>query len=422
MLYSKINYYFTKIIGICLFFFGITAPVYGEEYLLQQVFDLGKNAAYSAEFNPTGQHVTTLATNHQIEIRSFPGGTRLKAISTEKHQATVLVLHPDDNTLITGGTDNTINIWSQEQGVVTRTLREHMSPITSLALDRTGSFLVSGDREGTLVLWDLKQFSKVAIIKQAHQGTIRSLSFHPNGHVFASGGDDSKIRIWEVPTLKPLNTFKGHSQSITHLSFTPTGDVLVSSSLDKTLKSWNWKQEKFLKTFTGHTDEVRSFDIDSHGETVISGGMDHSLRIWNLKDGTLRSEITTDAPVIQLHLDASNRQIAVSLEQRFVQFWTLGSSEKIKTFDAHQQAVTSLQFSNHDKYLISSSFDKTFKIWDLEQNTSLRIYPTEQHQIQEILLHPNGKELLRQEVMGRLVIGTCKRVNGSVHSPCTKEK
>jgi WD40 repeat protein len=47
------------------------------------------------------------------------------------------------------------------------------------------------------------------------------------------------IRLWEVPTGRPLARWEAHDANITVLAFRPDGRTLVSGAADGMLKLWD---------------------------------------------------------------------------------------------------------------------------------------------------------------------------------------
>jgi WD40 repeat protein len=47
------------------------------------------------------------------------------------------------------------------------------------------------------------------------------------------------IRLWEVPTGRPLARWEAHDANITALAFRPDGRTLVSGAADGMLKLWD---------------------------------------------------------------------------------------------------------------------------------------------------------------------------------------
>ena len=76
------------------------------------------------------------------------------------------------------------------------------APIYSIDWSSDGRLIAIGSSDNSLTLLSLDaddKLQQVVVRKQAHEGDVNCVSWHPTKpHVLASGGDDEKVKVWSV--------------------------------------------------------------------------------------------------------------------------------------------------------------------------------------------------------------------------------
>lgn len=99
--------------------------------------------------------------------------------------------------------------------------------LSSLCLAGDGA-LVIGDGAGTIRVLDRESFAERAVF-EAHGGGVAALAVLPGGRSLVSGGEDGRIRFWELDALpRPKLEGSGHESPVADLSFAADGARLLS--------------------------------------------------------------------------------------------------------------------------------------------------------------------------------------------------
>ncbi|MEH2453638.1 WD40 repeat domain-containing protein, partial [Nostoc sp.] len=72
---------------------------------------------------------------------------------------------------------------------------------------------------------------------KGHQGTVRGVSFSPDGKTIATASLDGTARLWNLQG-QLLQEFKGHQGTVRGVSFSPDGKTIATASLDGTARLW----------------------------------------------------------------------------------------------------------------------------------------------------------------------------------------
>ena len=142
--------------------------------------------------------------------------------------------------LFTGCDDGTLRLFdSRTQNASRSVCVDGGAAIADMELSRDGTVLTvaAGERvsffdAATLDLLKSHQFPRL----------IESVSLHPttsgNEGTFIAGGTDLWVRVYDYQSGKEVECYKGHHGPVHCLRFCPTGDRFASGSDDSTIRIW----------------------------------------------------------------------------------------------------------------------------------------------------------------------------------------
>jgi WD40 repeat protein len=85
----------------------------------------------------------------------------------------------------------------------------------------------------------------------AHDGFVLDLDFSPGSRSLASTSEDRSVRLWEVPSGRPIGVLHGHADFVQAVAFAPDGRELASGGLEGTMKVWD-RRSSFPIVFDRH--------------------------------------------------------------------------------------------------------------------------------------------------------------------------
>jgi WD40 repeat protein len=204
-----------------------------------------------------------------------------------------------------------------------------------------------------------------------HTCWVTSIQKLDNSRVLTTSADRT-LKIWDMDTLKCVNTLRGHSDWV--LCATKVADgLIVSGSLDKTLKMWDLETMACTACMIGHTDAVTCVVQLSNG-MIVSGSDDQTLQIWEIEDKGTRSSATFQCKELGRHsgwvtclVQLSNGYVVSGGSDAVIKVWSVmaEATDCMFTVRAHDGAVRCLT-QLEDGRVVTGSSDDTLKVWSFE--------------------------------------------------------
>uniref|UniRef100_A0A9J7ZR37 Striatin, calmodulin binding protein 3 n=1 Tax=Cyprinus carpio carpio TaxID=630221 RepID=A0A9J7ZR37_CYPCA len=286
------------------------------------------------------------------------------------------------------------------------TLRSHFDGVRALAFHPVEPVLVTVSEDHTLKLWNLQKtvpakksasFDVEPIYTfRGHIGPVLSLAVTSSGEQCFSGGIDSTIQWWNIPSsnVDPYDTYDpsvlagtllGHSDAVWGLAYSGIKNRLLSCSADGTIKLWN-PQEKSpcLSTFNSDRSEYHGVptSIDFNGCDPA-----HMVASYNTGDVVVY-DLETSQPVLVFsaqgetipfgnHINkvVTHPTLPITVtahEDRHIKFFDNKSGKPIHAMVAHLDAVTSLAIDPNGIYLMSGSHDSSIRLWNMDSKTCVQ--------------------------------------------------
>ena len=258
---------------------------------------------------------------------------------------------------------------------------------------------------------------------EEHDGPVRGIDFHKTQPLFASGGDDYKIKVWSYQTRRCLFTLNGHLDYVRTVFFHHELPWILSCSDDQTIRIWNWQNRSLICTMTGHNHYTMCAQFHPKEDLIVSASLDQSVRVWDIsglrkkhsapqamsfedqmaRAGQNQADMfgNTDA-VVKFVLEGHDRGvnwvafhptlplIVSAGDDRLIKLWRMSETKawEVDTCRGHFQNSSACLFHPHQDLILSVGEDKTIRVWDLNKRTSVQSFKRENDRFWVIAAHP----------------------------------
>ena len=225
---------------------------------------------------------------------------------------------------------------------------------------------------------------------EGHKDIIICLDVDWSGHWLATGAKDNTARLWRLdPATSKYESaavFEGHAESIGAISLPkapPVGKAandplnyfptfMITGSTDKTIKRWDLSKFKIsmigveeqtgaraIYTRVAHEKDINAIDSSPTAPLFASASQDRTIKLWSLEDGSVTG-------ILRGH-------------KRGV--WSV----KFSPASAAAISLAEGGSSSSTGLLVSSSGDKTIKVWSLSTYTCLLTFEGHSNSVLKVL-------------------------------------
>ncbi|THH05048.1 hypothetical protein EW145_g5074 [Phellinidium pouzarii] len=225
-------------------------------------------------------------------------------------------------------------------------------PISMVRFSPNSQVLATGSWSGGVKLWNIPSLTPLRTLR-GHEDRIGGLAWHPQATLsqsegtvnLVSGAGDFNLHLWSLNSDAPLATLRGHEGRVCRTVFHPSGNYVASASFDTSWRLWDVSTQKELLLQEGHSREVYSIDIQGDGALIASGGLDAIGRVWDLRTG--RTAMVLDGHVqgiFTIAFSPNGYQIATGAGDDTIRIWDMRSLKALYTIPAHRSNVSDIRF------------------------------------------------------------------------------
>lgn len=288
--------------------------------------------------------------------------------------------------------------------------------IENIAISPNGKQLAVGTQIGVW-LYDTQTGDAISFL-DAHENSVRSVAFSPDGFTLASGGGlgkDRSIRLWDIRTGEHSMLSSTDYNDVGTLSFSSDGNILVSGHHSGNVILWDVTTDKLKHKLLGNKGQVLQVEFSPDGKTVAIGSLDTTLRLWDVDSGQLKHECLGHTDwVMTVTFSPDSSVIASGGRDGTIRLWDVETGEHKSTFKGLSKLVTTVQFSHDGNFLACGyGYNKNIQLWNVTTENVEQVIHIPDGGVTELLYSPDKKTLIGMHWVGNihfwdLAIGTIK--------------
>ncbi|KAF8543605.1 WD40-repeat-containing domain protein [Trichophaea hybrida] len=224
-----------------------------------------------------------------------------------------------------------IKIFSSKTRAVSKTISRFKDTAYAGQIRRDGKVMAAADAGGTVQIFDLASRAVLRTWAEEHKAAVQALRWNPRELTgLVTGGDDTTLRVWDLPARESVVTFSGHDDYVRSVAYLPVGGAAGST-----------------------------------GGLVVSGSYDTTARIWDPRVGGRASMTFRHDTAVEDVLAMPGGTTLLVATGNMVRVWDVVAAKEIAVLSNHQKTVTSLAQTTGDKRrVLTGALDGHVKIYD----------------------------------------------------------
>ncbi|AFY60724.1 AAA-like domain-containing protein [Synechococcus sp. PCC 6312] len=219
---------------------------------------------------------------------------------------------------------------------------------------------------------------------------LASFKFSPTHATLAGLTNQGEVLVWaangQVQARFSTQASRGFS-----LAYAPNGQTLVTTGSDGLIRVWTLSGQLVRDWQAGLGQPViQKSVIFIDNETIASVGEDGILRLWTTQGKQINQWRVSLTPAYLVGASPSGETLLTLSEDNIIRLWTVNGLLQ-NELSGHERFVTSVDFNQRTKTLLSSDPSGRLFLWDFQPRD--QVWSTGQASVWHVNFSPQGDHL-----------------------------
>jgi WD40 repeat protein/predicted Ser/Thr protein kinase/cell division protein FtsB len=246
-------------------------------------------------------------------------------------------------------------------------------PLSTIAFHPRDEIIAFGGSTGDLFLGPIEDSTKIEVSTE-HKQHITNLAWQPSGQRFATSSLDGRVLLWETSPLRKVGEIE-IGKIVYAVAWSPNGKLLAATVHEDGVHVFDAETKERKAHLQEQVAEQAAVAFSPRGDLLAvsahPGGADYQVQLWDTSTWQNLSLSLRDAfvghqqQVNRICWSRSGQQLLTASFDRTVKLWNVADRRLLHSFAAHDGQVTSAQFARNDREIVSVGWDSAFRRFDI---------------------------------------------------------
>lgn len=273
----------------------------------------------------------------------------------------------------------------------------HTDDITTIIFSPTSHYVVTGSWDQTIVIQKNDSVGSVAQRIEGYKGAVNSIAFSRDGYRMIAGGQDGNLNFYEfndsffqVATLDTSLTIA--QGQINRLIFGPGMRTVFSAGYDGRFLTYDLAKEKVIPLNGKHPISAAAVAIDRMSY-FIANEESADINQFDIFGKTINTFSGHTSDITDLMVTVDRKYLISSSKDKTVRIWDIANAKEETKFEEHNWEVTDIDMDPFGQFLVTGGLDGKVNLYNIKERKKLKTIILQNHKINAVALSPDNTSI-----------------------------